>query len=231
MRFKVISSVMKEEWLSNRRKLLWYMIVSLIFDIAMIVISRIDWVMRQVEQSNLSFEEFSLTVFAILFIPYVVTWVMLTFKADKDKSSGLFKFIHMLPISIRELVTAKFIAAFLINLLLAGWFSMLWRAYEMVFIDAGLLQAWTGICMVVFLLTFAIHAVQLGLFFSRGSTSIVLMILMLLLSQLDAADTLADQTMVWMAHTPFFMWGISFLLIGCIWILCWHWSVKTYLKY
>ncbi|GAA0429039.1 hypothetical protein GCM10008983_01700 [Lentibacillus halophilus] len=231
MRARVIFRFVKEEWYRQRRMLLWYIGLTLILDIAMIICSQLKWVTQQIRQSALSFEQFSLSVFAILFIPYAISWMILVYKVDKEKRAGFYTFVHTLPIAIKEVVTAKYTAAFLINGLMLGWLSMVWRLYEISVADAASLQVWTGLCMIGFLLAFSMLAVQLGIFFHWGSTSFALVLVLLVANQLDVVDHLAKQTMDWMARTPFLMWGATVVLTIGVWTLCWRWSLKAYQKY
>ncbi|TMN23366.1 ABC-2 transporter permease [Lentibacillus cibarius] len=231
MRAGAIFRFVKEEWYSQRRMLLWYMVWTLLLDIALLICSQLEWVLQQVRQSALSFGQFSLSVFAILFIPYAISWVILVYKVDKEKRTGFYTFVHTLPITIKEVVTAKYISVFLMNGLMFGWLSMLWRLYEVSVRDAASLQAWTGLCMVGFLIAFGMSAIQLGIFFHWGGTSLALLLVLIVGNQLDVADQLADQTMAWMAGTPLLTWGVTLLIVGCIWSLCWRWSLKAYRKY
>ncbi|RYG73514.1 ABC-2 transporter permease [Lentibacillus lipolyticus] len=233
MRSDVIFNFIKEEWSSQRRMLLWYLLSSLIIELLVIFLSQQGWVLAQVKQhSGLDFGEFSMTAFALLFMPYAIGWMFLVNRPDRENRTGFYPFLHTLPITIREIVTAKYISAILMNGLMVGWLCGLWWVYELTFPRAASLTAWTALCMVVFFLAFGVLAVQLGFFF-RGSSGLIFvyLVLLIMIGQFEFTDKIADQTMNWMDRSPLLLWGIVVLLTSLLWMICWRWSVKAYRKY
>ncbi|TFJ94411.1 ABC-2 transporter permease [Lentibacillus salicampi] len=234
MRSDVIISFIKEEWYGQRRMLFWYFVVSLALVLLMIFLSQLDWVLNQVKQhSGLDFGEFSMTVLALIFMPYAVGWMILVNRTDRENRAGFYEYLHIMPITVKEIVTAKYIAALLMNVLMAGWLCGLWWVYDLVFPRAASVTAWTALCMVVFLFAFSVLALQLGCFFRWGSSSLVFffMFVLIVIGQFEFTDKIADQTINWMDRFPFLLWGIAVFLTTSIWIICWRWSVAAYRKY
>lgn len=234
MRPSVLVNFIKEDWYSQRRMLFWYFLTSLMLGLLLIFVSRNAWVLNQIKQHvGLDLGEFSLTALAILFMPYAISWMLLTNQTEKEYRSGFYPFVHTLPLTVKEIVTAKYISNFLMDGLMAIWLCGLWWIYELNFPDADTLTAWTALCMVVFFLAFSVLAILLGCFFRWGSGNLVYFVLFLLIiaGQFEFADEIAYQTIRWMDQFPFILWGIAVLLTICVWIICWHWSMKAYRKY
>ncbi|QKY68824.1 ABC-2 transporter permease [Lentibacillus sp. CBA3610] len=234
MRTDMIADFIKEEWYSQRRLLFWYCLTSLILGLLFIYASRNGWVLNQVENhAGLSLGEFSLTALVLLFIAYVISWVFLSTKTDMEIRSGFYPFLHTLPITIKEIVTAKYMANFLMNGLMIAWLCGIWWIYELSFPDAASLTAWTVLCTLGLFYAFSVLAVHMAFFFRWGSGSVIYVFLLLLIvvSQFEFADQLFEQIVSWMDRSPFLFSGIAILLTACIWITCWNWSVKAYRKY
>src|SRR5699024_10605938 len=230
----VIINFIKEEWYSQRRLLFWYFLISVILELSLIIISRNAWVLDQIKQHpGLDFGEFSMSVLAVLFMPYAISWMMLCNKTEKENRTGFYSFLHTLPITVKEIVPAKYISAFLMNGLMAGWLCVLWWIYELNFPAVDSLTTWTALCMVVFFLAFSALAVQLGCFFRWGSGSLFYFFLLLLIvvGQFEFTNKITDQTIMWMDQAPVLVWGVTALITIAIWLLCWCWSVTAYRKY
>lgn len=229
----MITDFIKEEWYEQRRMLFWYFLISLALVLTVTFFSRLDVVMNWIEQSNLSFTDVSRISFAVLFMPYAISWMIVCNKTDKENRKGFYKFLHMLPITIKEIVTAKYISVFLMNGLMAIWLCGLWWIYDVIFPYAASLMVWTGLCMIVFFYAFSVLAIQLGFFFRWGSNSLFTFFLFLLIvaGQFEFTGQITDQTIKWMDRFPLLLWGIAILLMIVIWLLCWRWSMKVYRKY
>ncbi len=137
--------------------------------------------MNRIKQTGFSFEELSRISFAVLFMPYAISWMMLFSRPGKENRTGFYSFLHTLPITLKEIVTAKYISTFLLNVLMAGWLCGLWWLYEVNFPDAASTRIWAGLCVVVFFFALSILALQLGFFFQWGDSNFVFMILFLFL--------------------------------------------------
>jgi len=232
MRAEMVTNLIKEEWREYRRMLFWYFFITVILEIAVIFCGRNSWVMNQIAKSEFSFEEISMIVFSLLVVPYVIAWVMITYKMDQEKKFGHYTFLHTLPVTTKEIVTAKYISVLLINGVLFGWLCGLWLVYEGVFPNADSSRAWTGLCIVAFFFAFSLLAFQMGTFFCWGESYLFLGLLFLIvLNPFDFVGQIAEQTIKWMEQAPLLLWGIASVLTLFIWIICWRWSVKAYRKY
>ncbi|WP_139822772.1 hypothetical protein [Tuberibacillus sp. Marseille-P3662] len=112
---------------------------------------------------------------------------------------------------------------------MAGWLCGLWWFYEINVPYSADLEGWTALCTVVFFYAFSVLAVQLGLFFRWGSCHLafVFLILLIAVNQLEVVNQLAQQSTTMMNQYPVIMWGVAMLVTGCIWLVCWGWSVKN----
>lgn len=233
MRSGVILNFIKKEWYDGRRMLFWYFLTSLILNALLIICTHQEGVLNWVKQAGISFEDFSMFSFAVFFMPYAVSWMMLFSKTGKESRAGFYSFLHKLPLTVKEIVSAKYISSFLMNGLMAGWLCGLWWIYEMNFPQAASLTAWAALCMVVFLFAFCVLALELGMFFRWGDSnlSFVFLLLLIIVLQFGFVGQLADQTIRLMGQNPLMLWGAAILSTVCIWIICWRWSVKAYRKY
>lgn len=233
MRPSVIFNFIKEECSDLRRLLIWYFLSSLFLDVMVIVCSHQEDLVNWIREAGISFEKISMISFAILFVPYAVSWMMLSNRTDKDSETGFYSFVHILPITPKEIVTGKYMSHFLLIGLMASWLCGLWWFYEVNVPYSADLEGWTALCTVAFFYAFSVLAFQLGMFFlwGNGNFSFLFIILLFVVNQLEFFDQIAEQMTKMMEQYPVMMWGVAMLVTVCIWFVCWWWSIKSYRKY
>ncbi|UJL46174.1 ABC-2 transporter permease [Virgibacillus sp. NKC19-16] len=233
MRTSVVIHLIKEECYSNRHLLFWYFLTSLVLAGVLIYYSSKEGALDWVNAAGISYEDFSMLYLAVLFIPYAISWMKFSNRPERELGTGYYSYVHTLPITLREIVTGKYITNFLLNGIMAGWLCFLWWAFEMNFPYSTAPEGWTALCIVPFLFASGVLAVELGIFFQWGSSylSLLFLILLIAFSQFEFVSQLAGLTTEIMESYPVMLWGVSILLSLCVWVLCWRWSMSAYSRY
>lgn len=236
MRMDVIFNLVKEEWYDQRRVISGWLLGSLFLFLVLIVWHQQSAMTGLQKMLNRDADgTVSVVAFIMMAVPYFVFWLFLTSRPNREYVAGIYPFFHALPLTLKEIVTSRFVSRFMSQgVVIAGLSVGLWLFHKLKSIP---IDVEVGAGMFIFpCFTLSFTAVQLGLFYRWGlrgeGISHILwapIVLIIVFTELD--DRLINQLTHWYTASPVLTVGLCALVVVLIWAVSWYWSMRNYDKY